>query len=135
MECYNVILPKAAIDSRYPGGVARYRADCPNGTYTEDDHLARVSFMGWPEVDRFVGHLTALGLVAPGGDRPSDVAVVDTADGPIGGCDWLDWTREGAGSRCWLRGTPEGELCRVAPVDLEALLASLADEPEVVPEA
>jgi hypothetical protein len=123
LECCNVIVSKAVVAARYPGGVSGYRADCPNGTYTEDEHLTRVSFMGWQGVEAFVARLVAAaGLVA------ADVAVVDTAGGPIGECDWLEWTCDGLGSRCWLRGTPEGALCRVASLDLDALLASLAEE-------
>ena len=63
IEAISVVVPIAVLESKYPGGAARYESDCPNGTYCADEHLSRIGFMVPADVRAFVEHLSHLGLV------------------------------------------------------------------------
>ena len=77
IEYINVVAPVSVIEERYPGGMAAYKADCPNRTFCCDGHLTRIGFMGPPEVGEFLNRLIGLGLQPQEGKAWKDVAVVD----------------------------------------------------------
>ena len=63
IEAISVVVKKRAIEERFPGGVPGIVSQVPNQTYCDDGNLVRVGFMSPPDVQDFVGHLEACGLV------------------------------------------------------------------------
>lgn len=116
---FNVmVVRKGEIDAKYPGGLARFRAECmpKPGQWREDEHLLAQSSMGGGFVQ--VGErLKLLGV---------DVLFTNESMPPaenVKRCGWLDWDvyehleiKSPDGSvrihevpRHWLRGTEPGQ--------------------------
>lgn len=91
LEAISVVVRRATLEERYPGGLDGYVRDCPNGTYCVDDHLTRVGFMAPPDVQEWVRHLEHQGLRLLGPDGFDEVAIVDQNSGPTRPCPWIDW--------------------------------------------
>jgi hypothetical protein len=89
IEAISVVVKKRAIEERFPGGVPGFVSQVPNQTYCDDGNLVRVGFMSPPDVQDFVGHLEACGLVYLNNGCPEDIVVVDQLQGPIVKCGWL----------------------------------------------
>ena len=86
IEAISVVVKKRAIEERFPGGVPGFVSQVPNQTYCDDGNLVRVGFMSPPDVQDFVGHLEACGLVYLNNGCPEDIVVVDQLQGPIVKC-------------------------------------------------
>lgn len=111
LEALSVIVRNATLESRYPGGVSGYAADCPNRTFCSDGVLTRVGFMTPDDVGAFLERLETRGLVFLHDGVAADIAVVDQHEGPTTVCDWLAVGEDAAGIRCcWLRGSARGAL-------------------------
>ncbi len=124
VECISVIVRRSVIERRYPGGLAGYKAACPNRTFCADEHLVRIGFLAERDPGMFLlsclGHV---GLVSSPTGRLEDlevqsafVAVVEQRLGPWHPehSSWLEYAERPDGvSICWLAGEPQGEL--VAP--------------------
>lgn len=89
IEAISVVVIKRAIEERFPGGVPGFVSQVPNQTYCDDGNLVRVGFMGPPDVQDFIGHLEACGLVYLNKGCPEDFAVVDQLRGPMVPYNWL----------------------------------------------
>lgn len=126
VECISVVVRRSEIERCYPGGLAGYRADCPNRTFCADEHLVRIGFMAERDVSIFM--LRGLGRAglasSPTGRvedlefRSNSVAVVEQRRGPWHpeASAWLEYVDRPDGvSVCWLAGEPPGELA--APPD------------------
>ena len=112
IEAISVIVRNQTIDSRYPGGVTGYAADCPNHTFCSDGRLARVGFLSPRDVRFFVEMLESHGLMCRQGWASVDIAVVDQNQGPDPCCLWLDFGHRSDGTaQCW----PAGEEVAVIP--------------------
>lgn len=113
MQCISVVVPKSAILASYPGGLARYEADCPNRTFLQDNHLTRVGFMDPGDVGVFVKQLEQRGLrFLDSKDTAIDIVVIDMIGGPTVPCDWIEFATGQGGAKCWLRGTSPGKISR-----------------------
>lgn len=121
MECYSVVVRRSAIEKRYPGGMAAYRADSPNHTLCADENLVRVGFMASGDIEEFlVRVLSRADLVrAPTEERKTLtmdarwVAIVEEGRGPWhpDACRWLGYAQRIDGvCMCWLEGQAQGEL-------------------------
>ena len=103
-----MVVRRAAIDERLPGGWQRFVADVPNATLCADDHLARVSFMSPEDVEAFINHLEERGLRFVQEGCCEDIAVVDQVRGPTMRIDWLEYAQipfgdtGGKVAACWL---------------------------------
>lgn len=123
-----VIVRVSILEAKYPGGLRRYQADCPNRSFSCDGHLACVSFMAWNDVDVFVSRLESAGLDALTADyRWADLAVVERCTDPTRNptlpCDWLECNRDHAGYWLyWLKGLEPGVM---APWENEPLEQTL----------
>ncbi len=71
---YTVVLKKVAIESGYPGGLARFLQDRPD--IPQDEHLVGVPFMSGGDLQRFVDLLAANGL-----DLARDLAIGEMIHG------------------------------------------------------
>jgi len=113
LECINVIVRKAAVERRFPGGLDGFaRHELIGVTLAEDDHLMRVGFMSGSDAFRFVTELEAAGLLYREEDDSSDVAVV------VSGGDAPPWLAVGdvnGSPACWASDHPAGELARPEP--------------------
>jgi hypothetical protein len=119
VECFNVVVRRAEIESRYPGGLAGYSADCPNQTLCADSHLVRVGFMHKADIGEFcLRVLSRAGVASSLSGRPEDasiaeasVAIVEQDHGPWHSCPWLSYARRDDGlCLCWLSAEPPGDL-------------------------
>lgn len=109
VEAISVLVRRVTLEAKYPGGVARYREDCPSQTFCMDDRLTRIGFMAPADVRDFIDRLKGFGLTFYNGEQFCDIAVVDQMDGPTAACPWLQWTRHEEGYCVAWRsdGTPE----------------------------
>jgi hypothetical protein len=83
IECFNVVVPVAVLNRKFPGGVDAYAARCPNATYVSDGVLTRVGFMAARDVQLFTGALELLGLTyLDDSGRAVDFVVIDHREGP-----------------------------------------------------
>jgi len=88
IEAYSVIIQRASIALRVPGGWGAFLAIVPNGTLCYDDYLVRVGFMDQRDVKTFVDLLERHGLRFFDGTEAVDIAVVDQREGPTCQCQW-----------------------------------------------
>ena len=93
IEAISVVIKKRAIEERFPGGSDGFAANVPNQTYCDDGNLVRVGFMAPQDVEDFVGHLEACGLVYIQNGCPEDIVVIDQIRGPMVECDWARLVR------------------------------------------
>jgi len=113
IECLNVVIQKKTIETKYPGGLSRYKADCPNQTFLEDEYLTRVGFMNPLDVSDFINRLLNLGFkFLDDQERCVDMVVVDMMTGPTAECDWLEFNSTEAVPHCWLYGTSPGQMSK-----------------------
>ena len=106
IEFANVIIRKAALEAKYPGGLEAFVAtDLPN--YTEDLHLARIGFMSTTEALDLADDLRQRGLTFDD-TKHSEVAIVQHESCPA----WLTTGKVGDSMGCWLADTDPGPLVR-----------------------
>ena len=113
VEALSVVVRRETLEARYPGGVAAYQADCPNGTFCADAHLTRVGFMSPVDVGAFDRALQShFGLLLVNAEGAfADIAIVDQETGPTTQCLWIRFERGEVGpARCWLSETEPGDL-------------------------
>jgi|GEM_PF-3044174 len=111
LECASVIVPTRALDERYAGGLKAYRDDCPNNSYLQDDHLARVGFMSTAEAEEYLGQIAAKGLRVTEDPSTSDALILCSGREPAP-CNWLMIGEHDGVVACWLRESPPGPLVR-----------------------
>ena len=113
IEAISVVVRVSTLEARYPGGVAAYEADCPNGTFCSDAHLTRVGFMTPVDVRAFVEALTShfdLTFFTPN-DGFVDAAVVDQRSGPTARCSWIEFEHGSEGpAKAWLDGATPADI-------------------------
>ena len=131
IEAISVVVRNKSLDSRYPGGVSGYAADCPNHTFCSDGRLSRIGFLSPRDVRFFVEMLESHGLVERRGAATIDIAIVDQNQGPDPCCRWLDFGRlPDNTARCWLAGKKPGRLA--TPPDWQpGLLDAFEHVPDV----
>jgi hypothetical protein len=114
IEFANVIVRKAAVERIFSGGLDAFaRQDMINNTFSEDDHLLRVSFMSTGEALAFASIIEAAGLRFLGPEAESDIACFDGRRDaiPI----WLSVGSIDGHFACWANAYPVGELVRPEP--------------------
>lgn len=115
VEGISIIIKREAIEQRTPGGWEGFLNIVPNLTLCFDDHLARVGFMGPPDVEQFSSVLRAHGLRFVENDQFVDFAIVDQIEGPTLPCTWLEFFRLTLFhphidvAACKLKGTSDGD--------------------------
>jgi CheY-like chemotaxis protein len=111
VEGISVIIRRDAIESKYRGGWRAFIDDVPNSTLCVDDDIARIGFMGPPDVEAFVKHIERKGLQFLDGGKPVDLAIADQERGLTTECDWLEFGKlgfqdGGKVSACWFFDGP-----------------------------
>ncbi len=111
IEAISLVVTNAALERRYPGGVAGFRRDCPNHTFCTDGHLTRVGFMSLGDTRFFLGLACAAGLAPAEDGAASDIVVVDQNTGPMHPCLWLEFGHTADGvAICWHAARRPGKL-------------------------
>lgn len=109
-----IVVRKAAVDARFPGGLAAYRAlHLPDGAawYHEDRHLIAHGAMGaFHDVEE---RLLAMGLASREGAGTDDCCAAGQADGVDPACGWLRSAVVGGLPVCWLAAEPPGHVVDV----------------------
>jgi hypothetical protein len=112
MECYNIVVRKAVVADKYPGGLAQFKEDC-GATFIEDEYLTRGGAMNWFDVEQGIRHFEKFGIrYLDEFGKAVDIVVVDMLRGPTTPCDWIEFENGIEGPRCWLRGTSPGALSK-----------------------
>jgi hypothetical protein len=112
MEYINIVVPKAVIAAKYPGGVAQCQKEY-GPSFLEDEYLTRGGAMIWFDGQRIIRHLEQFGIrYLDENGKSVEIVVVDMIKGPTTPCDWVEFDSGKDGPRCWLRGTPPGELSK-----------------------
>ena len=91
VEAISVVVRRAAIDAKFPGGWAAFAAHAPNRTLCADGEIARLGFMSPADVESFVRALELAGLTHLDGDTAVDLVVVDQMSGPASPSGWLEF--------------------------------------------
>lgn len=112
LQCASVIVPIRVLEERYPGGLATYRDDCPNNSYLQDEHLARVGFMSTADAEEYLGQVAAKGLRDTDDPSTSDALIICSGREPMPPCSWLVTGEHDGVMACWLRESPPGQLVR-----------------------
>jgi len=89
IEALNVVVRRALLEQRFPGGINGFRDVVPNQTFCADEHLVRVGFMDPASVGDFVATLERYGFQLFDGSAFIDMAVVDQLRGPTAPAPWL----------------------------------------------
>jgi len=91
IEFFSVFIPLNIIETKYPGGLASYQTDCPNGSFLKDRELTRVGFMNDVELHQYCMGLIQLGFHFDTDSNTSNEFVVVQN---IIGCKWkVDWLK------------------------------------------
>ena len=91
VEAISVLIRMDSVRSKMAGGEARFELLIPNATYCDDGELARVGFLGPPDVEAFIGELEEAGLTFMEDGRCVDFAVCDQQQGLTAPCDWIEF--------------------------------------------
>lgn len=91
VEGISVIVRRKSIESKYPRGWEHFVENVPNATLCADDEIARVGFMNPKDVQNFIEHLEAYGLVFMKDEKAVEIAVADQLGGLTTACDWLEF--------------------------------------------
>ena len=106
-----IVLRKASIAAKYPGGLDHYRAlylSQDANFYYEDHHLIVHTSMGaFYEVDE---RLVSNGLICQSNSGATDYHHANQADGIVSGCPWLDAHVIGGLPVCWLAAETPGHV-------------------------
>jgi tetratricopeptide (TPR) repeat protein len=115
IEAFTVIVRKATLQAKYPGGVEALQRACPNNTGCGDEHLFRAGFMVADDARTFVARLAEAGLTPEKDGVSEDVAIVSQFTGPFKACPWLKLGKFREHVIAWLDGADVGDL--IAPAN------------------
>jgi len=91
VEAISVVVKRASIEARYPGGLDAFVKNAPNRTLCADTALVRLGFMTPADVEAFVKSLEARGLRYLVKGKARDLVVVDQQRGFLAYCDWTEF--------------------------------------------
>ncbi len=116
VEAISLIVPRIALDLRYPGGTDGFIATLAHPSSEQrhfclDEDILSVSYITPDACDRAALALVNAGLIEVADGQFQEMAIVDQFRGPILQCQWLVWSREPAGYTCaWLAAKNRGTL-------------------------
>ena len=89
-EAISVIVKRASIEARYPGGWDAFVQNAPNRTLCADKAVVRLGFMTPADVEAFVKELEQKGLGYLVTGKARDLVVADQQRGFLVQCDWAE---------------------------------------------
>ncbi|HEX6576662.1 MAG TPA: hypothetical protein VF042_16960 [Gemmatimonadaceae bacterium] len=117
VEAVSIVVKRAALDCKYPGGTAEFlcmlasRRSAEHRFVCSDTNLICLSYFTPDAADRGAETLLKAGLIDIDDNEFIDFAMVDQHYGPTLQCTWLAWQREPPGfTRAWLAGELPGGL-------------------------
>lgn len=96
IEFINLIIPKEILEEKYEGGIGKFKTDCPNKSFREDESLVRVGFMNNNDLYTFLDLVTSNGLKFKEGST-TDFVIISVLSGASWEVDWIDYDV----SLCW----------------------------------
>ncbi len=90
IEAISVLIKRAAIDEKFPGGWEAFVEDVPNQTLCADSTLARVGFMSPVDVESYIKSLEKKRFVYLRDGKADDLVVVDQQRGFAATCNWAE---------------------------------------------
>lgn len=113
VEAISLVVRWDLLAAHYPGGVRGFADDCRNETYCTDGLLARVGFLTHRDLLPYVCDFEErCGVALLSDEGRTNLCVLDQEDGPLSGCDWLQFRRHPEGfGEAWLSGLPKANLC------------------------
>jgi Flp pilus assembly protein TadD len=109
----SVVIANAIVEAHFPGGIAAYERESPNGTYCSDGQICRVAFMVEADAKAFAERLTGYGFSSPWSGEISEMALVAQSAYCLHPRDWLEVDlrtivtadgRQSGATIAWLRG-------------------------------
>jgi hypothetical protein len=125
IEAVSLVVRRAALDVRYPGGMHGFLHDLRAPKHRAhrtcvDSHLVSVSFLLPHHATLVANSLTAHGLMHIDDDRCIEFAIVEHACRPKMSCEWLEWQQHPDGyTHAWPASTDPGNLSAPEGWDLE----------------
>jgi hypothetical protein len=89
IEFINLIIPKEILEEKYDGGVNKFKTDCPNKSFREDDSLVRVGFMNNNDLYNFLDLVTTNGLEYKD-ESTTDFVIINTLSGLSWEVNWVE---------------------------------------------
>jgi hypothetical protein len=89
IEFINLIIPKEILEEKYEGGIGKFKTDCPNKSFREDESLVRVGFMNNNDLYTFLDLVTSNGLEYKEGST-TDFVIINTLSGVSWDVDWVE---------------------------------------------
>lgn len=99
IEFINLIIPKEILEEKYGGGIEKFKTDCPNKSFREDESLVRVGFMNNNDLYNFLDVVTSNGLEYKE-EFTTDFVIINTLSGVSWDVDWVEHNF----SSCWKVG-------------------------------
>lgn len=92
VEALTVVIRREALEARFPGGAAGFKAQAPNRTFRMDAHFAAVGFMDPQDVRACNQWLAAMGLIQDNEDESARdfVLAQQTHRNFTVPCDWAE---------------------------------------------
>ncbi len=89
IEFINLIIPKEILEIKYVGGIDKFKNDCPNKSFREDESLVRVGFMNNNDLYNFLDVVTSNGLEYKE-ETTIDFVIINTLSGVSWEVDWVE---------------------------------------------
>jgi hypothetical protein len=106
----SVIVRSSTIEARFTGGVSAYGRSRPNETFCADGEIIRVGFMVERDARLFIARLLEAGIVPPGSEASSEIALIVEGVGFLHPCDWLQLGLFDGRPAAWSAGSDRGKL-------------------------
>jgi hypothetical protein len=88
IEAISVVVKRASIEAKYPGGLEAFVKNAPNRTLCGDSAIVRLGFTTPADVEAFVKELERNKLAYLASGKTEDLVVVDQQRGCLAPCDW-----------------------------------------------
>lgn len=120
VEALCLVVPRTALDLRYPSGTNGFLAELARPSrecryVCGDADLVCISFLTPDAADRVAELLTNAGMRESLDEEFQEFAIIDQKHGPVLQCPWLVWVTDPEGFTCaWLAGTDRGDMATPA---------------------
>jgi hypothetical protein len=112
---------------RFPGGLAAFESNAPNGTFCTDGVISRVGFMVEADARTFINTLASQGMASSIAELHAEIALFIQGHGFSHSCSWLQSGLFDGRPCVWLSGTDRGDLF-IPKADLHTDVIGISDE-------
>lgn len=97
IEFINLIIPKVILEKKYVGGIGKFKIDCPNKSFREDEYLVRVGFMNYNDLYDFLDVVVTCSGLVYNEVATTDFVIINVLSGLSWDVDWIEHDY----SSCW----------------------------------